>query len=68
MKTALLLSLIGLSACGFHVAGDLISFETTGYREEVNKAKFLNDLDKRVKENISETDRNNLSVRLAEVK
>ena len=66
--SASIASVLGTSACGLNVGRGLITFETTGYREEVNKGKFVTDLDRRVKENISETDRSKLSVRLAEVK
>jgi hypothetical protein len=56
-----------LTGCGLRV-GSFITLETTGYREELNKGKFVTDLDRRVKENITEDDRAKLSVRLAEVK
>lgn len=67
MKTLLLLSLISLSACGIKI-GQGVVMGTTSFLEEVNKGQFVGQLETRVRENISEQDRNNLSVRLAEVK
>lgn len=67
MRTALLLSLIGLSACGVKM-GTGIVIGTTSFLEEVNKGQFVGQLETRVRENVSDEDRNNLSVRLAEVK
>lgn len=56
-----------MSACGVKFGNQNV-IGTTSFLEEVNKGNFASNLDARVRENLSEEDRNHLSVRLAEVK
>lgn len=67
MKTILLSSVLLCSACGVKL-GSQVVMGTTSFLEEANKGAFTSQFEERVRENISETDRNKLSVRLAEVK
>lgn len=56
------------SGCGVKI-GQGVVIGTTSFLEEANKGNFTSDFNeyKKVKEELSESDRNKLSVRLAEV-
>lgn len=66
-QTIAMILLLSTSACGIKI-GQGVVMGTTSFLEEVNKGSFTSNLETRVMENISEEDRNRLSVRLAEVK